>query len=159
MASIFLLVREFQALKGTLVRHGFTFQSETDTKVIPKLAKYVFDKAKEGEGDQTITFSQVVHEVMRHPEGAYALIFKSRHYPNELIACKRGSPLLLGVKELNENASNGSAFHDDNFLSKSGHPKELFLSSDANAVVEHTKKVLVIEDGELVHLKVPYCFI
>ena len=49
-------------------------------------------------GDQTITFSQVVLEVMRHLEGAYALIFKSRHYPNELIACKRGSPLLLGVK-------------------------------------------------------------
>lgn len=49
-------------------------------------------------GDHTVTFSQVVLEVMRHLEGAYALIFKSRHYPNELIACKRGSPLLLGVK-------------------------------------------------------------
>lgn len=49
-------------------------------------------------GDHTITFSQVVLEVMRHLEGAYALIFKSQHYPNELIACKRGSPLLLGVK-------------------------------------------------------------
>ncbi|BBH06831.1 glutamine-fructose-6-phosphate transaminase isomerizing [Prunus dulcis] len=147
------IITNYEALKESLVRHGFTFQSETDTEVIPKLAKYVYDKAKEGEGDHTITFSQVVLEVMRHLEGAYALIFKSQHYPNELIACKRGSPLLLGVKEFNENASNGSAFQDDNFLSKSGHAKELFLSSDANAVVEHTKKVLVIEDGEVVHLK------
>lgn len=49
-------------------------------------------------GGEAVTFSQVVLEVMRHLEGAYALIFKSRHYPNELIACKRGSPLLLGVK-------------------------------------------------------------
>ena len=49
-------------------------------------------------GDKRVTFSQVVLEVMRHLEGAYALIFKSTHYPNELIACKRGSPLLLGVK-------------------------------------------------------------
>ena len=49
-------------------------------------------------GGQVVTFSQVVLEVMRHLEGAYALIFKSPHYPNELIACKRGSPLLLGVK-------------------------------------------------------------
>lgn len=49
-------------------------------------------------GGQVVTFSQVVLEVMRHLEGAYALIFKSVHYPNELIACKRGSPLLLGVK-------------------------------------------------------------
>ena len=46
-----------------------------------------------------VTFSQVVIEVIRQLEGAYALLFKSPHYPNELIACKRGSPLLLGVKE------------------------------------------------------------
>ncbi|KAL5566715.1 hypothetical protein UlMin_029879 [Ulmus minor] len=147
------VVTNYEVLKQTLVRHGFAFESETDTEVIPKLAKYVFDKANEEAGDQTVTFSQVVLEVMRHLEGAYALIFKSRHYPNELIACKRGSPLILGVKELTEDLSNGSKFHDDNFFSKNGHPKELFLSSDANAVVEHTRKVLVIEDGEVVHLK------
>lgn len=46
----------------------------------------------------TVTFSQVVIEVMRQLEGAYALIFKSPHYPNELIACTRGSTLILGVK-------------------------------------------------------------
>ncbi|KAB1228208.1 Glutamine--fructose-6-phosphate aminotransferase [isomerizing] 2 [Morella rubra] len=197
------VITNYEVLKETLVRHRFTFESETDTEVIPKLAKFVFDKANE-EGDQTVTFCQVVLEVMRHLEGAYALIFKSRHYPNELIACKRGSPLLLGVKivltreqkakaqgmlpekcdkddnremnpdfrywphqgeeldptkgqinqkELMEGDCNGSAFHDDKFLLKNGHPKELFLSSDANAVVEHTKRVLVIEDGEVVHLK------
>jgi glucosamine--fructose-6-phosphate aminotransferase (isomerizing) len=44
-----------------------------------------------------MTFSQVVMEVIRQLEGAYALIFKSPHYPNELIACKRGSTLILGV--------------------------------------------------------------
>ncbi|KAJ9176104.1 hypothetical protein P3X46_011451 [Hevea brasiliensis] len=147
------VVTNYEVLKETLVRHGFTFESETDTEVIPKLAKFVFDKANEGEGAQPVTFSQVVLEVMRHLEGAYALIFKSRHYPNELIACKRGSPLLLGVKELNEDINSGSAFHDAKFLSMDGHSKELFLSSDANAIVEHTKRVLVIEDGEVVHLK------
>ncbi|XP_057514124.1 glutamine--fructose-6-phosphate aminotransferase [isomerizing] 1-like isoform X1 [Actinidia eriantha] len=146
------VVTNYEVLKETLLRHGFNFESETDTEVIPKLAKFVFDKANE-EGDQTVTFSQVVLEVMRHLEGAYALIFKSRHYPNELIACKRGSPLLLGVKEFNEDACNGPSFHDVKFLAKNEQPKELFLSSDANALVEHTKKVLVIEDGEVVHLK------
>ncbi|KAF4346133.1 hypothetical protein F8388_016740 [Cannabis sativa] len=146
------VITNYEVLKQTLVRHGFTFESETDTEVIPKLAKYVFDQANK-EGDQTVTFSQVVLEVMRHLEGAYALIFKSKHYPNELIACKRGSSLLLGVKQPSEDLNHGSTIHDDNFLSKNGRPKELFLSSDANAVVEHTKKVLVIEDGEVVHLK------
>ena len=31
-------------------------------------------------------------------EGAYALLVKSRHYPGELVACKRGSPLILGLR-------------------------------------------------------------
>ncbi|XP_011091767.1 glutamine--fructose-6-phosphate aminotransferase [isomerizing] 2 [Sesamum indicum] len=146
------VITNYMVLKETLVRQGFSFESETDTEVIPKLAKFIFDNTKE-EGDKSVTFSQIVLEVMRHLEGAYALIFKSRHYPNELIACKRGSPLLLGVKELSEEASIGASFDDTKFLSSNGQPKELFLSSDPSALVEHTKKVLVIEDGEVVHLK------
>ncbi|XP_021865119.2 glutamine--fructose-6-phosphate aminotransferase [isomerizing] 1 isoform X2 [Spinacia oleracea] len=145
------VITNYQVLKETLLRHGFTFESDTDTEVIPKLAKYVFDKANEGE-ENTISFSDVVLEVMRHLDGAYALIFKSRHYPNELIACKRGGPLLLGVKELTEDVITGASFPDFKILSN-GQPKELFLSSDPNALVEHTKKVLVIEDGEVVHIK------
>ncbi|KAK8509533.1 hypothetical protein V6N12_001623 [Hibiscus sabdariffa] len=147
------VITNYEVLKETLMRHGFNFESDTDTEVIPKLAKYVFDKATEEGDDQSVTFSQVVLEVMRHLEGAYALIFKSHHYPNELIACKRGSPLLLGVKELSEDMLGGASFLDINFISENGHPKELFLCSDASAIVEHTKKVLVIEDGEVVHLK------
>lgn len=146
------VITNYQVLKESLIRHGYTFESETDTEVIPKLAKFVFDKAYEG-GDQTVTFSEVVLEVMRHLEGAYALIFKSRHYPNELIACKRGSPLLLGVKEFAEEQKKGTSYNDMKFISKNGQPKELFLSSDPHALVEHTKKVLVIEDGEVVDIK------
>ncbi|GAB4832503.1 Glutamine--fructose-6-phosphate aminotransferase [isomerizing] 2 [Ancistrocladus abbreviatus] len=91
------VVTNYEVLKETLVQHGFTFESETDAEVIPRLGKFVFDNANE-EGDHNVTFSQVVLAVMRHLEGAYALIFRSCRYPNELIACRRGSPLLLGVK-------------------------------------------------------------
>ncbi|KAL5994829.1 Glutamine--fructose-6-phosphate aminotransferase [isomerizing] 2 [Asimina triloba] len=267
------IITNYEVLKETLIRHGFTFESDTDTEVIPKLAKFVFDKANDGEGGQNVPFSEVVSEVLRHLEGAYALIFKSPHYPNELIACRRGSPLLLGVKhlplpseaapnpipsspppalppadifeqlrsgefalsslpfllllssplspsllylcrlcdhlllsslvtsstappslaashhlsspffstkslirspppvgspqipkspnrfrrvgyrELAEDVSSGTSFHEDKFPTKNGTPKELFFSSDANALIEHTKKVLLIEDDEVVHLK------
>lgn len=59
---------------------------------------------------------------------------------------------------MEKEASAGSSFTAAKFPSSNGQPKELFLSSDANALVEHTKKVLVIEDGEVVHIKVlPYC--
>ncbi|KAK1294074.1 hypothetical protein QJS10_CPA16g01221 [Acorus calamus] len=167
------IITNYEVLKETLVRHGYTFESDTDTEVIPKLAKFVFDKANDEEGTscictgaQMVTFSQVVMEVMRHLEGAYALIFKSSHYPNELIACKRGSPLLLGIR-----VSLGfpSLFFSTNFspflwfcliLFNMEHlfctqwsAKRAVLSSDANAVVEHTRTFMVLEDDEVIHLK------
>ena len=37
-------------------------------------------------------------EVLKKLEGAYALLFKSIHYPGQLVACKRGSPLIMGIK-------------------------------------------------------------
>lgn len=43
-----LLFFFLKVLKETLIRHGFTFESNTDTEVIPKLAKFVFDQAREG---------------------------------------------------------------------------------------------------------------
>lgn len=60
-----------------------------------------------------MTFSQVVMEVMRQLEGAYALIFKSPHYPNELIACKRGSQLILGVNVSERTSLYPSGFWSD----------------------------------------------
>ncbi|TVU00762.1 hypothetical protein EJB05_53801, partial [Eragrostis curvula] len=141
------IITNYEALKDTLTRHKFAFDSDTDTEVIPKLAKFVFDKAHDGEGD-AITFSQVVMKVMRKLEGAYALIFKSPHYPNELVACKRGSTLILGVKELS-----GKPCHDVKSLTSNAKPKELFFSSDLCAVVEHTKNYLALEDNEILHIK------
>lgn len=154
------IITNYMVLKETLLRHGFKFESDTDTEVIPKLAKFVFDrlseqKTNDGEGSEKVPFTQVVMEVMRQLEGAYALIFKSPHYPNELVACKRGSPLLLGIKELAEDGKGGAAFHDGKVrLNKeNGKPKELFFASDANALIEHTREVLVLEDNEVAHVK------
>ncbi|KAG6542656.1 hypothetical protein Mapa_015890 [Marchantia paleacea] len=150
------IITNYLVLKETLLRHGFTFESDTDTEVIPKLAKFVYDKLSEDtkkthqEGYEGVNFRQVVMEVMRQLEGAYALIFKSPHYPNELVACKRGSPLLIGIKDLGDEVETR-----DGFVSPkdSGKPKELFLASDASALVEHTKRVMIIEDDEVVHVK------
>ena len=52
-----------QVLKETLVRHGFTFESDTDTEVIPKLAKFVFDKANE-EGKVSLMNANNLHHVV-----------------------------------------------------------------------------------------------
>ncbi|MCO5607481.1 hypothetical protein L7F22_061677 [Adiantum nelumboides] len=151
------IITNHMVLKETLLRHGFRFESETDTEVIPKLAKFVYDSLNEdlssnGGDEQTVSFTQVVMEVMRQLEGAYALIFKSPYFPNELVACKRGSPLLLGVKEAGDKRSD--TYVEGDLLAKDhGKPKEYYFASDANAIVEHTKRVLVIEDNEVVHMK------
>ncbi|CAI5506691.1 unnamed protein product [Closterium sp. Naga37s-1] len=175
------IITNYKALKGTLQRHGFTFESETDTEVIPKLAKFVYDNLLQSEGGhggegmangvssktanggssgERVAFTQVVMEVMRQLEGAYALLFKSPHFPNQLVACKRGSPLLLGVKVPSDGRK--SAFdivgaEEPGGVVRGGAvatgPRELFLASDASAVVEHTKKVMVIEDNEVVHIR------
>ncbi|CAI6001994.1 unnamed protein product [Closterium sp. NIES-64] len=182
------IITNYKALKGTLQKHGFTFESETDTEVIPKLAKFVYDNLLQSEGGhggegmangvssmangvsgktvngatggERVAFTQVVMEVMRQLEGAYALLFKSPHFPNQLVACKRGSPLLLGVKVPSDGRK--SAFdivgaEEPGGVVRGGAvptgPRELFLASDASAVVEHTKKVMVIEDNEVVHIR------
>ncbi|MFS8015311.1 putative glutamine amidotransferase type 2 domain, nucleophile aminohydrolase [Helianthus anomalus] len=131
-----------QVLQQSLLEQGFTFESDTDTEVIPKLEKFVFDKAIEGD-DQTVTFSEVVLGVTRNLEGAYGIIFKSR----------RSCPLLLGVKEYAEEQNNGTSYNNMEFISKSGHSKEFFLSSDSHGLVEHTKNVLMIEENEVVDIK------
>lgn len=61
-------------------------------------------------------------------------------------------------QELTEDSNDGTLFHDSKFPTVDGQAKELFFSSDANALIEHTKKVLVIEDDEVVHLKVHSLF-
>uniref|UniRef100_A0A0E0IXT9 glutamine--fructose-6-phosphate transaminase (isomerizing) n=1 Tax=Oryza nivara TaxID=4536 RepID=A0A0E0IXT9_ORYNI len=126
------IITNNEVLKETLIRHGFTFESDTDTEVIPKLAKFVFDKAHDEEGD--VTFSQVVMEVMRQLEGAYALIFKSPHYPNELIACKRGSTLILGV-----NIKKGSY---DHFMQKEIHEQPHSLTTTMRGRVKDSGVLL-----------------
>ncbi len=59
-------------------------------------------------------------------EGTYGLVVLSRHEPSKIIAARKGSPLLIGVGE-----------------------GENFIASDASAIVDHTRQVVYLEDGEV----------
>jgi glucosamine--fructose-6-phosphate aminotransferase (isomerizing) len=87
------IITNYRELKAVLQNKGYVFETETDTECIAKLAKYIFDQQK-----GNIDFSQLAKLVVRELEGAYALLFKSVHYPNEIVATRKGSPLLIGVK-------------------------------------------------------------
>ena len=81
-----------------LERRGVKFETQTDTEVIPKLCKFLSDKFEES-GEKDVTFRQLAMEVTRQLQGAQRLVFKSTKYPGELVAAKRGSPLLMGISD------------------------------------------------------------
>ena len=71
---------------------------------------------------------QLVMEVLSQLEGASALLFKSSHYSGQMVACRRGSPLIVGIREPKDTKSGSAAQF------------EAFVASDGAAVVEHTKQ-------------------
>uniref|UniRef100_A0A8C9YHM5 glutamine--fructose-6-phosphate transaminase (isomerizing) n=1 Tax=Sander lucioperca TaxID=283035 RepID=A0A8C9YHM5_SANLU len=160
------IITNYKELKAYLITKGYEFESETDTEVIPKLTKYVYDNR-----ENDITFSTLVERVIKQLEGAFALVFKSRHYPGEAVSTRRGSPLLIGVRSEHElstenipiqyntgdmsiNNKNRNKF---SVLYKpdqtSGHHHQfitcIHLISAHSAIIEHTNKVLYLEDNDI----------
>lgn len=165
-------ITNYRALKEFLIKEGEEFVTETDTEVIPKLCNFLYSKLPE-----PIPFPQLVCEVVKQLEGAYALLIKSSVYPGELVACRRGSPLILGMKygiqgdpapkspvspttpltpKLTGSTAAGPHLPGDQGSGQSPHGAyglELFLASEASAVVEHTKQVIYLEDNDIVHMR------
>ncbi|CDQ87892.1 unnamed protein product, partial [Oncorhynchus mykiss] len=88
------IITNYKELRKYLKSKGYKFESETDTEVIPKLIKYVYDNSE----NDYVSFSTLVERVIQQLEGAFALVFKSIHFPGEAVATRRGSPLLIGVR-------------------------------------------------------------
>ncbi|KAL6750133.1 hypothetical protein V8C86DRAFT_2820153 [Haematococcus lacustris] len=142
------IITNYKLLKEFLVKNGERFVSDTDTEVIPKLCKFVYDRLSE-----KLPFPKLVMEVLKKLEGAYALLFKSTHYPGQLVACKRGSPLILGIRDpLGVRRTSFSRIQDATDKKWRSTSIECWVASDASAVVEHTKRVIVMEDNDVLHL-------
>lgn len=189
------IITNYREIKAFLESKGFKFESETDTEAIAKLTKYIYDSnIKEHGYDRKPDFSELAKLVIKELEGAYGLLIKSVHYPDELVATRKGSPLLIGVKtekklkvdfvdvefvdaETEQNTGSllapqgvsavpsltapGNTLQDHlrhsqsrAFLSEDNTPRpiEFFLASDPAAVVEHTRKVLFLEDDDIAHI-------
>jgi len=101
------IVTNYKALKAMLTGKGYTFETETDTEVVARLLKYLYETVREG--GEVLTFSRLVMHMMHALDGAYAILVRSTLFPNEVVACKRGSPLVLGLKgDVRELPSSGS---------------------------------------------------
>ncbi|KHJ85646.1 class II glutamine amidotransferase, partial [Oesophagostomum dentatum] len=90
------IITNYREIKEYLIKKGHKFESETDTEVIAKLMQHVHDRYPD------FSFRQLVEIVIQQLEGAFALAFKSSKFPGQLVATRRGSPLLIGIKTNNE---------------------------------------------------------
>lgn len=209
------IITNFRELKTLLLNKGYSFESDTDTECIAKLFKHLYDTNLQN--GHELDFHELTKLVLLELEGSYGLLCRSSHYPDEVIATRKGSPLLIGVKSdkklkvdfvdvefpednagkpetpLVSSRSNGFASNgvkslsalnsrrtppydqrggENNllpiaanefnlrhsqsraFLSEDGSPNpvEFFLSSDASSVIQHTKKVLFLEDDDIAHI-------
>ena len=116
------IIENYNALREALRLEGYVFVSETDTEVLAHLIADVRKKA-----GPAVALDAVVREALRHVEGAFGVCVVFADAPDLLIGARRGSPLLLGVGD-----------------------GEFFLASDASAIVEHTKVVEYLKEGEMV---------
>ncbi|KEG12615.1 putative glucosamine-fructose-6-phosphate aminotransferase [Trypanosoma grayi] len=134
------IMTNFMPVKQMLCEKGYHFNSDTDTEVIAVLIEYVFKQ------EPTLSFVQLATKVTAMVEGAYALLIKSTHFPGELIACRKSSPLMVGIRR--EGGGEGGS-------SKSGTkalgPCEIYFASDVNSFIDHTREVIFLDDDDIAH--------
>jgi len=114
------IIENYATLKEVLVRKGFQFTSETDTEVLVNLISDIYYA-------DGLNFEQAVEAALNQVVGTYGIVAFCSDEPNKLVAARHGSPLVLGV----------------------GHD-EYFIASDASPIVEHTRNVIYLAEGEIV---------
>jgi len=116
------IIENYNSLKKELQNKGRTFKTDTDTEVIAQLIEEIYEN---GNGDD-LTFEQAVQMALQQVVGTYGLAILNRENPDSMIVARKGSPLLLGIGD-----------------------GEMFVASDASPIIEHTKKVVYLDDGEM----------
>lgn len=113
------IIENYSALKEMLKKRGHNFKSETDTEVLIHLIEEVYK-------NNAIGFEEAVRIALTQVIGAYAIVILSKSDPNYLIGAKKGSPMVVGVGD-----------------------NEHFIASDATPIVEYTRNVVYLNDGEI----------
>ncbi len=116
------IIENYNVLKKLLEKEGVVFKSETDTEVLVQLISNIYYK-------QNVTFSEAIQTALQDVVGAYGIVAVCQDEPDVMVAARQGSPLVLGVGE-----------------------GEYFLASDASPIVEYTRSVVYLDEGEMVIL-------
>lgn len=117
------IIENYAVLKESLISKGHVFKSDTDTEV---LIHFIEDIQK----STGKSLQESVRLALNRVVGAYAIVIMSADFPDELIAARKGSPMVIGVGK-----------------------GEYFIASDATPIVEYTKNVIYLNDNEIAYIK------
>ena len=112
-------IENYTVLKEALTQHGYSFVSQTDTEVAVQLIEYIMLT-------NNCSLFDAVAEATKRIVGAYAIAVVDRQNPNQIIAARQSSPLVIGVGE-----------------------GENFIASDIPAIINHTRRTFIMSDGEI----------
>ncbi|HEY1063036.1 MAG TPA: glutamine--fructose-6-phosphate transaminase (isomerizing) [Daejeonella sp.] len=117
------IIENYSSLKEALLSRGHIFKSDTDTEVLIHLIEDI--QLQTG-----LDIREAVRIALDKVIGAYAIVIMDKDEPDELIAARKGSPMVLGVGE-----------------------GEYFIASDASPIIEYTKNVIYLNDNEIAFIK------
>jgi glucosamine--fructose-6-phosphate aminotransferase (isomerizing) len=113
------IIENHSTLREILLNDGVKFKSETDTEVIVQLISSIYKH-------NGFSLEEAVRAALQKVVGAYGIVLVSKDEPDKLIAARFGSPLVIGVGE-----------------------NEYFVASDAAPIIEYTRKVIYLDEGEM----------
>ena len=113
------IIENHYSIKEYLISKGIKFKSDTDTEVLVQFISYIYKKEK-------LDFYNTVKAVLKEVKGTYGIVVMCKDEPQKLVAAKNGSPLLIGIGK------------DENFL-----------ASDASAILDETRNIFYLDDGEI----------
>ena len=126
------IIENYAALKQFLTEKGHVFSSQTDTEALAMLIGDIYSdmKARNHLPSGTSLLQKAVQAALHQVEGTYGIAVICREEPNTLVVARKGSPLIIGVGE-----------------------DEYVVASDASAIVEHTSRVIYLNDNEMAVLR------
>ena len=119
------IIENYDSIKKTLEKRGVVFSSDTDSEVLVQLISEIYHKDK-----GQLNFKDAVKAALQEVVGAYGIVAMCSDEPDSLFAARMGSPLVLGVGE-----------------------NEFLFASDASPIIEFTRNVIYLDDGEFVEVK------
>jgi glutamine---fructose-6-phosphate transaminase (isomerizing) len=117
------IIENYGAIRKSLKAKGYEFKSETDTEALVHLV----DDVRKSTG---LPLDEAVRQALTQVVGTYGVVVVSEDDPDMIIAARKGSPLILGIGE-----------------------GEYFVASDASPLIEHTRQVIYLNDGEMAVLR------